>query len=210
MKTKLLILWNSIKSFVEKEKLSLLCSIFICGIALLIIFFCFDSNRTTQIGDNTFVYKTKVYKIVDNEITVIGDLKSDSIRKFQVQQPIKKEFGKGDLTYVKQGAYATLDALYRGNTLYFNLHIFGINDLKDNYAPGQFTIRFIDEFDFIIHSTEVPTNELTGLIGDDNKTIEAFRYNGKTEMSSDIYKAIKSYSVSSTVKVKSRYSLWDY
>jgi hypothetical protein len=169
-----------------------------------------SSSDTTQVAENTFVYKTKVYKIVDNELTIVGDLKSDSIRKFQVRKPIKREFGEYPITYIKAGASCKLNALYRGNILYFNLYIVGLNDLKDDYNPGVFTITFEDEFDFIIHSTEIPTNELTGQVGDDNQTVLAYRYSGKTEMSNDIYKAIKKYSVSSSVKLKSRNSYYGY
>lgn len=178
--------------------------------SLIIFFYSCSNSDTTQVAENTFVYKSKIYKIVDNELTIIGDLKSDSIRKFQVHQPVKREFGKSDLTFVKEGAFARLDALYRGNSLYFNLYIIGMNDLKENYATGHFIIQFADEFDFIIHSTEVSTNELTAMVGNDNRTVEAYTYNGKTEMSSDIYKAIKKYSVSSTVKIKSKSSYWGY
>ncbi len=175
--------------------------------SLIILLYSCSNSGTTQVAENTFVYKTKVYKIVDNEVTIIGDLKSDSIRKFQVQKPIKKDYGKYELDYIKPGSYAKLDALYRGTNLYFNLYILGFNDLKENYASGLFIIRFADEFGFFIHSTEVPTNELTGMVDENNKII-AFRYNGKTEMSNDIYKAIKDYNVSSTVKEKSKSSYW--
>lgn len=48
-----------------------------------------------------------------------------------------------------------------------------------------------------------------GIVGEDNKTIQVFSYNGKTELSSDIYKAIKSYTVSSTVKLKIKTS-WNW
>ena len=183
-----------------------------CLTGFLAAMFTSCSNlETTQVGENTFVYKTKVYKIVDNEVTIIGDLKSDSIRKFQVHQPVKREFGESSLSFVKEGATATLDALYRGNFLYFNLFILDFNDLRTNYTSGEFTIQFADEYGFIIHTTEIPTNQLTGMIGNDNETIVAFTYNGKTEMSSDIYKAIKRYSVSSSVKEMAKTnSVWSW
>ena len=177
-------------------------------ISSVIMLLCSCSNsETTQVAENTFVYKTKIYKIVDNELTIIGDLKSDSIRKFQVLKPAKREFGEYTLSYIKEGANCKLNALYRGNILYFNLYMVGIADLKENYNSGVFTISFEDEFDFKIHSTEIPTNELTAQIGADNKTVEAYSYSGKTEMSNDIYKAIKNFSVSSSVKLKSTSAL---
>lgn len=169
----------------------------------LTILLCSCSNsNTTQIAENTFVYKSKVFKLVDNELTEVANLDDKAIRKFEILKPTKKDFGTYDLSYVKKGVTSELNGLYRGNTLYFKLSIFGINDLKENYAPGAFTIHFADEFGFILHSTEIPTNELTGLV-DGNHTISSFEYNGKTEMSTDINNAIKHFSVSSTVKEKS-------
>lgn len=156
-------------------------------------------KETTQIAENTFVYKEKVYKIVDNELAMIGDLKSDSIRKFEILKPTQKDLGSADISFVKAGASTKLDALYRGNILYFKLFIIGINDLRDNYSTGMFTINFKDEFDFILHKTEISTNELTRVL-DENNNINYFEYNGKTEMSTEINKSIKSYSVSSSVK----------
>ena len=166
---------------------------------------CGKNSDTTQVAEDTFVHKNIVYRIIDNEVTVIGDLKSDSIREFQVIKPVKRDFGQSDLSFVKQGAFATLDASYRGNFLYFNLNIFGLND---NYLTGSVTVRFLDEFGYVIHSTKVATEELTGLIGANNSTITQYFYNGKTEMSNDIYSAIKTYSVSAALKRTSSY--YDY
>jgi hypothetical protein len=178
------------------------------GLLLIIFSSCSNRNDTVQIGENTFVYKNRVYRIIDNEVREIGNLKSDSIKLFQIIKPVKRNFGQDNLDYVKQGAYANLDALYRGSILYFNLHINGFNDLKEAYNPGSFIIHFEDEFGFIIHTTEISTVELTALVNQD-KTIIEYSYNGKTEMSTDIYRAIRNYSISSTVKVKSsRFSYW--
>lgn len=184
--------------------------IFYSASILTILFSSCSNSETTQVAENTFVYKKKIYKIVDNELTIIGDLRSDSIRKFQVHQPVIRDFGKSDLSFVKEDAYTKMDALYRGNSLYFNLYILGLNDLRENYGTGHFIIHFEDEFGFTIHSTEIATNELTRNLGEDNKKILSFSYNGKTEMSNDIYKAIKSYNVSSTVKEKSKGSYFGW
>lgn len=173
----------------------------LCGCLTILFCSCSNSN-TTQIAENTFVYKSKVFKLVDNELTEVANLDAKEIRKFEVLKPTKKDFGNCDLSFVKAGVTAKLNGLYRGNTLYFKLSLFGINDLKETYAPGTFIIHFADEFGFILHTTEIPTNELTALV-DDNHTISYFEYNGKTEMSTDINNAIKDFSVSSTVKVKS-------
>jgi len=51
------------------------------------------------------------------------------------------------------------------------LYLERINDLKENYLPGRFTIEFADEFGFIIHSTEILTSDLIGYIGDEKKLI---------------------------------------
>lgn len=209
MKTKFQASCNSIERFFKENKLLIWGCLIIIGIVILLSF-CINFKKTTQIGDNTFIYGHKVYKIVDNELNEIANLNSDSIRKFQVYQPVKREFGKSDLSFVKKGAYGKLEALYRGNILYFNLYILELNDLKDNYTNGNFVIHFEDEYGFIIHSKEISTSELTGNLDGDNNTIIAFSYNGKTEMSSDIYKAIKRYSISSSVKTKSNNSIWDW
>ncbi len=169
-----------------------------------------SSKETTQVAEGTFVHGSKVYKIVDNELSEIGDLNSDSIRKFQVTEPVKREFGDDDIYFVKDGASVSLDALYRGNTLYYNFYLSGLNDLKDSYESGHFIVQFLDEHGFILHSTTIPTNELTATVQGAEKTVVGYSTNGKTEMSSDIYKAIQNYTVSSTVKPKSTSSFWGW
>ncbi len=182
---------------------------------ILLVAFCFilvscDTKRTTQIGENTFVRGDKVYRVIDNEINEIGDLSGKAVRKFEVLKPTEKSYGIHSLSYVKEGASAQLDALYRGNFLYYRLTLKNFTDLKSAYNPGVFTIEFMDEFGFIIHTTEVPTNELVGMMGDNN-VIQSYVFNGKTEMSSDINKSIKTYDVASSVKSKSQFSnSWGY
>jgi hypothetical protein len=147
------------------------------------------------------VYDTKVYKLIDDELTQVADLNSKTIRKFEVLKPQQKNLGTDTLWFIKPGVEAKVNALYRGNYLYFKLYIEGINDLKENYYPGQFNLEFLDEFGFLLHSTEVLTSDLTGIVGENGK-IDHFEYNGKTEMSTEINSAIKTFSVSSTVKGK--------
>jgi hypothetical protein len=168
---------------------------------------CSSHNDTVQVGENTFVSKNRVYKIIDNEIRIIGDLKSDSIKLFQIIKPVKRNFGNKNLNYIKEGAYANLNALYRGSILYYHLEIEGFNDLKEAYLPGTFTIEFEDEFGFILHSTAVSTAELIGLVNNSG-AVEQYSYNGKTEMSTEIYRAIQRYSITSTIKPKSKFSYW--
>lgn len=152
------------------------------------------SKETTQIAENTFVHNDKVYKIVGNEVSQIGDLSTE----IEISKPTKKNLGIASLSYIKAGATTKLEGLYRGNILYFKLNIIGLNDLRD-YNDGVFTVDFKDEFDFILQQTVIPANELTTVI-DDNNQISYFEYNGKTEMSTEINKAIKSYSIVSNVK----------
>jgi hypothetical protein len=151
------------------------------------------SKETTQIAENTFVHNEKVFKIVGNEVSQIGDLSTE----IEITKPTKKSLGTASLSYIKADATSKLEALYRGNILYFKLKIIGLNDLR-NYNSGVFTINFKDEFDFILHQTIIPLNELTSIL-DENNQISYFEYNGKTEMSSEINKAIKNYSVGSNV-----------
>ena len=160
---------------------------------LLVLISACGSKETTQIAENTFVHNEKVYKIVGNEVSQIGDLSKD----IEPNKPTKKNLGTASLSYIKASATTKLVALYRGNTLYFKLNIIGLNDLR-NYNSGVFTVDFKDEFNFILHQTVIPTNELTSVL-DDNNQISYFEYNGKTEMSSEINKVIKNYSIGSNV-----------
>lgn len=153
------------------------------------------SKETTQIAENTFVHNEKVYKIVGNEVSQIGDLSTD----IEITKPTKKNLGTESLSYIKAGATAKLEALYRGNILYFKLNILGLEVLKNN-LNGSFTVDFRDEFGFIIQETIIPANELTTIL-DENNQVRYFEYNGKTEMSIEINKAIKSYSIRSNVSL---------
>ncbi len=158
-------------------------------------------KSSTQIADKTFVYDSKVYKIVDNELTELADLNSKNIRKLEFLKPKQKSLGKISLSYIKEDATAQIDALYRGNILYFKLNINDLKDLKEKYNAGKFTIEFLDEFNFILNSVDVVTSDLIGLVDEEGKVTQ-YVYNGKVEMSTDINSEIKSFSVSSTVKAK--------
>ena len=158
----------------------------------------------TQIGKNTFVHQNKIYKIIDNELREIGDLSAKDIKRFEVSKPKQKDLGSSTLNFVKPGATTTLKALYRGNYLYYSLTLDGLDDLRDNYRPGTLTIEFIDEYGFIMHSTELPTGELIGLLGSYGK-YSGFVYHGKTEMSTEINTAIRSYDVTASIRKKSIY-----
>lgn len=174
----------------------------IFALLTLVLTSCADKN--TQIAENTFIHKDKIYKMIDNELREIGDLNAKEIKKFEISKPKQRDLGLASLSFVKKGAYTTLKALYRGNYLYYTLKVKELNDLRDNYQPGRITVEFIDEFGFILHSTEIPVSDLTAVVGEDGRPTE-FVYNGKTEMSTEINIAIKSYDVTAGIRRKSFY-----
>ena len=155
-------------------------------------------SEATPIGENTFVYDAKVFRIIDNEVTQLGNLETDSITKTAVLNPILKNFGTNEMDYVRDGVTSKLAAVYRGDMLYFKVGIFGLNDLRTKYRSGTLTINFLDEYGFQIHSTSVDMNELTRIVGDDNETV-TFEYNGQTQMSPEVYQAIATYSITSSL-----------
>ncbi|MCB0501530.1 MAG: hypothetical protein KDD32_02520 [Bacteroidetes bacterium] len=157
------------------------------------------SSKTVQIGENTFVHNDKVYRIIDNQITELGNMESDSITKSTVLNPNLKFYGEYDLDYVKRGASTDMSAVYRGDVLYFKLDVEGLNDLHDNYYGGGLTINFLDDYNFQIHSIFIEISDLTRIVDSNNSTLH-FEYNGKTQMSAEVYKAISDYSVSSSLR----------
>ncbi len=164
-----------------------------------------EKTETIQVGENTFVHQEKVFRIIDNEITELGDLMSDSITKSSVLNPKIKDYSNIGLDYIKNGASSNLTAVYRGDILYFKMELEGLNDLREKYNGGGLSINFLDEYDFQIHSTNVEMNELIRIVGANNETL-MFQYNGKTQMSSEVYKAISTYSISSFLRKKGRYN----
>jgi len=158
-------------------------------------------NNDIQIGENTFIHDHKIYKLIDNELREIADLNAPEIKKFGVSKPTQRDLGVRAIGYIKKGASTTLKALYRGNFLYYSLRIDDLNDLRENYYDGVLTIDFVDEFGFILHSTNINAHELTGELGDDGK-ISSMIYKGKTEMSTEINAAISGYEITSNIKSK--------
>lgn len=178
---------------------------------VVLVFFIFtavscsnESSRTVQIGENTFIYKSKVYRIIDSEITELGSLKSDSISKSIVTNPPLKNYGNYSMDYVRRDANSRLEAVYRGDVLYFKVGIYGLNDLRERYSRGALTLNFLDSYGFQIHSIEIPISSLIGIV-DANNEIVNFEFNGKAQMSSEIYRAIDSYSFSSSLQKKNNY-----
>jgi hypothetical protein len=166
---------------------------------LLFFFISCQNNQVVQIDKDIFVFDKKVYKIIGNELIELANIGDASIRKPSILKPKEKNLGVDSLTFIKKGAYANMKTLYRENFLYFKLYIKGINDLRENYKRGSFTIHFVDEYYYVIHSIEVKTNDLIGIIGDNGNYIK-FEYNAKIEISNELNNAIKGFSVSSTVK----------
>ena len=155
---------------------------------------CACGSKDTQIADNTFIHGTKIYKVIDNEVREIADINND-VKKFEALKPTQHDFGKYELSWVRQDAHTNLKALYRGNFLYYNLTVHGLNDLKSSFSrTGRFTLQFLDEYGFILHEVEVPITELTGVVNDTGD-LQYYTYNGKTEMSTEINSAIKKYDV---------------
>jgi hypothetical protein len=149
------------------------------------------------IGENSFVYNQKVYKVINNELLQIGDLNDTAIRKLKISNSELKDLGATTLDFIKANAEAKVSSLYRGNFLYYKIILIGINDLKENYRPGKFTIDFRDEYGFSITSVSIYTSDIIGgVIG--GKVVE-YEYYGKIEMNQDIQTSIKSYDISSTV-----------
>jgi hypothetical protein len=159
-------------------------------------------NNPIPVGENSFVYKDKVYKIINNELLQIGDLKDTAIRKLKISTSELKTLGKSNLDYIKKDAEGSITSVYRGNILYFKLKLFGINDLKEKYLPGVFTIEFIDDFGFTIYKTDVNTNELIGEVLDG--VIIEYEYNGKIEISMDAQAAISRIGITSSVKKRGK------
>lgn len=180
-------------------------SVSICrtlGLAFFILL-SVSCSQDTDIGNNMFIHGNSVYKVSDNEIVLVGGL--SDVRKLEVLKPELRSYGRVSLGYVKRGAYADLDALYRGNYLYFSLDIEGLNDLRDKYRGGGITVNFRDEYGFLLHEFAITSSDLIAVVGEEAKTITKFTYSGKTEMSTDIHKAIVSYDISSSFHKRSYY-----
>ena len=155
--------------------------------------------ETIKIGENTFVHEDRVFRIIDNEITELGSLSSDTLSKSAVLDPKLRTFGTHSFGYVKEGASTQLLAVYRGDVLYYRLDLHGLNDLRDNYSGGGLAINLLDEFGFQIHSINIDKSELIRIL-DENHETSHFEYNGKEKMSNEISQAISDYSVSSYLR----------
>jgi hypothetical protein len=176
-------------------------SVFICALTVL-LFSC--HHDTIHIGENTFVHNEKVYRVIDNQITDLGTLDSDSIVKSIVVNSVLRDFGKNEMDYVRKSAYSELRAVYRGDVLYFKIGIYGLNDIRERYTGGALIINLQDTYGFQIHTFPVQISELTRIVGDNNKTLY-YEYNGKTQMSSEVNQAISTYSVASSLREKGQY-----
>jgi hypothetical protein len=158
-----------------------------------------SKNKPVPIGDNSFVFNEKIYRIINNELLQIGDLNDTSIRRLKISSSELKNLGTSSLSFIKEGSTTKITSVYRGNYLYFKLALFGLNDLRDNFSPGNFTIEFMDSYDFTIYSSIISTSEMIRIIDSDGKT-DHFEYNGKIEISMDAQAAITTYNISSSVR----------
>ncbi|HEY1872074.1 MAG TPA: hypothetical protein VGG71_13515 [Chitinophagaceae bacterium] len=157
-------------------------------------------SNPIPVGENSFVYDNKVYKIINNELLQIGNLNDTSIRKLRISSSELKDLGKSSLSYIKPNGEAMISSVYRGNFLYFKFLLTGIDDLKTNYKPGTFSVQFMDEFGFTIFSKEISTNEMIANVSDGE--IAYFEYDGKIELSLDAQASITTFNVSSNVTKK--------
>lgn len=173
-------------------------------LVLIVLTTACSTNGTVRVGENTFVHNHIVYRIIDTQITELGSLASDSIPKSLVLSPTLRNYETYNLDYVKSGAFTELTAVYRGDILYFNLRLNGLNDLRDRFRGGGININFIDEFGFEINSVLISMNELTRILGPGNKVVR-YDYNGKAQMSREMYRAIYTYSISSSLIEKNSY-----
>jgi len=176
---------------------------------------CSQRDDIVQVGENTFVFKHKVYTIIDKKILLLGDLVKDSINQIQIyksnifgktsfsnQYCTEIEFPKQSLDFIKGGASSKFAFEYRGNEVYFRLSLYGMEDLKENFNSGSFTLNLIDNFKFVLFSIEIPTNEFIGVLASDDKSIDYYRYNGSIETNNEVFQSIYNYNLSSTVKLK--------
>jgi hypothetical protein len=166
---------------------------------------CLDNKnpqeKTIPIGENTFVHEDKVYKIINNELLQIGDLNNLNIRKLELGLPKLKGFERVSISFVKREAEVGLSSVYRGNFLYYKLELDGINNLKESFLPGTFTLTFRDDYGFVIYSTEISTNDLVAEV-DSSSKVQDYIYYGKIEVNIDAQQAITKFSVSSNVRHK--------
>lgn len=79
-----------------------------------------------------------------------------------------------------------------------------MNNLRDKYRSGNLTVNFVDEFGFEIGSTEIGVGDLIRILGSSKETLR-FEYNRRSQMSSEMYKSIYTYSVSSSLTEKGKY-----
>ena len=59
-------------------------------------------GKPIPIGENSFVFNEKVYKIINNELLQIGNLNDSSIRKLKISSSELKNLGTSSLSYVKR------------------------------------------------------------------------------------------------------------
>jgi hypothetical protein len=183
-------------------------SSFLIIVGLLFFVGC-NREVAVPIDESTFVYGSKVYHVVDNEVMQISDLNSDHMRKFDVNKVQSVVFGETSLAHVKKDATAYLTVMYRNNKMYYRLEINGLNNLREDYDRGTFTIEFRDSSLYLLHSIPIETSDLIASVRDDEKhTVTGFFYQGSADMTLHTFELIHSYAVSSSVSKKATYNDW--
>lgn len=161
-----------------------------------------NKNKAVQVGDNAFIHDNKVYKIIDNQITLLQDMDKDTIAKSSILEPKMKMFERDTLNFIKEGARAGLVGVYRGDQFYFTLRINGFDNLREDYR-GSLTINLKDQYGFNLHSIEAGVGDFVRVVNDKGQT-RYFSYDGTTQMNSHIFRAIDDYGISSSLQ-KSAY-----
>ena len=157
-----------------------------------------NKNKAVQVGDNAFIHDNKVYKIIDNQVTLLQDMENDTIAKSSILEPKMKMFQPDTLDFIKEGARAFLTGVYRGDQFYFTLRIGGFNNLREDYHSGGLTINLKDQYGFNLHSIEAGVDDFVRVVNENDET-RFFSYDGKTQMNSHIFRAIDDYSISSSL-----------
>lgn len=158
-----------------------------------------NKNKAVQVGDNAFIHDNKVYKIIDNQVTMLQDMDNDTIAKSSILEPKMKMFERDTLDFIKKGASALLTGVYRGDQFYFTLRIDGFNNLREDYHSGGLTINLKDQYGFNLHSIEAGVGDFVRIVNENDET-RYFSYDGTTQMNSHIFRAIDDYSISSSLR----------
>ena len=149
-----------------------------------------------RLDDDTFSYKNKVYRVVDNEVLLLNKLDGD-IKEFSITRVDSfRDMGEESLSFIKKEARISLKIMYRGSLLYYSITLYGFQ--KDLYKyGGVIAINFYDKHGFILCREVIAKNAFSARVGLEDE-VKYHLSQGRIEMSSGLYEAIDRYIVSST------------